>query len=433
MTTGELKRMTKAELIRMAKAMKLDVKSGMLKDEIVSLISRNATRGRSAAKKKASGKSAKRAPKTKRKAAAGHSKAGKGEKKTKAAAKPKKKTAAAKKEGAAKAKGSGSGKTAARKKAARKKAARGKARAAKAKTAARKPAARGRRLEAETIRQKAEAGKYYLGAEEKEIPPVESLDIPAGYDVDRILAMVRDPRWIFTYWEVTGSTYRDLERRFGGDWPKCRMILRVYDRGRDSHFDIALAEGARNWYIQVEPEGRYQIALGLVTPDGRFHEIILSNIVETPRTGVSDVIDDRWMIPDELFALIFSASGGHDLHATSAELRELVEGRLLEQMSSESVSSFGSGALRPPEKERGFGLWVATELILYGATEPDARLTVQGKEVKLRGDGSFSMRFALPDGKIEIPVTAVSADRVEERTIETTVDKKSKNKEPVIR
>lgn len=422
MKTGDLKKMKKAELIRLAKAMKLDVRSGMLKGEIVSLISRNATRGRKTARKKAS-PAAKSAKKKTRRGAAGRTAAGKaaGGKKAAAAGKSPK----ARKAAAAKTKTAGRGRT---------KPSRRKASATRAdKPGAARPAARERRIDAETIRQKAEAGKYYLGAEEKEMPPVETLDIPAGYDIDRILAMVRDPRWIFTYWEVADSTYRELERRFGGDWPKCRMILRVHDLNRGAHSDITVTGGARNWYIQVEPEGRYQIALGLVTPDGEFYEIILSNIVETPRVSVSDIIDDRWMVPDELFDLIFSASGGHDLHATSAELRELVERRLLEQMGSESVSSFGSGALRPPEKERGFRLWVATELILYGATEPDARLTVQGKEVKLRGDGSFSMRFALPDGKIEIPVTAASADRVEERTIETSVDKKSKSKEPVIK
>jgi hypothetical protein len=244
---------------------------------------------------------------------------------------------------------------------------------------------------------------------------------------------VRDPHWIFTYWEITDVTFRELERRFGSDWPNCRMILRIYDRSHDSYSDITIAEGARNWYIQVSPERQYQLAVGVLSPGGDYFEIVLSNIVDTPRTGVSDVVDDRWMIPEELFDLIFAASGGHDLHATSAELRAMVEQRLLEQMGSEAVSSFGSGALRPPEKERGFRLWVAAELIIYGATEPDARLTVQGKEIKLRGDGSFSMRFALPDGKIEIPVTAVSTDRIEERTIETSVDKKSKSKEPVIR
>ncbi len=434
MVTGDLKKMTKAELMRIAKAMKLDVRSNMLKGELVSLISRRGKRGAKTAGKKTA-RSVGSGSKTARSGTAKSPAKGKAVKKAKgkkaSSSSPKKKAAA--KSARPAAKGKAHKKAAAAKKTARRKTPKTKTKRASRKTVPAKPASRERRLEAETIRQKAEAGKYYLGAEEKAIPPVESLDIPATYNVDRIVAMVRDPRWIFTYWEITEATFRELERRFGDDWPNCSMILRVYDRSNDSHSDITLAEGARNWYIQVSPERRYQIAVGVLSPSGDFFEIILSNTVNTPRSGVSDVVDDRWMIPEELFDLIFTASGGHDLHATSAELREMVEKRLLEQMGSEAVSSFGSGALRQPEKERGFRLWVAAEMILYGATEPDARLTIQGKEIKLRGDGSFSIRFALPDGKIEIPVTALSADRIEERTIETSVDKKSKSKEPVIR
>ena len=432
MTTGDLKKMTKTELIRMAKAMKLDIRSGMLKGELVSLISRKTTRGRKIAQKKPA-PAAKGASKTVRRGAAKRTVAGKAKGKEASASSTKKQAAQKPAHPAAKGKSGGRKATGAATKATHRKAPAAKAKRPARKTSPAKPAARERRLDVETIRQKAEAGKYYLGAEEKAIPPVESLEIPANYNVDRIQAMVRDPHWIFTYWEITDATFRELERRFESDWPNCRMILRMFDRNQDSHFDITLTEGARTWYIQVSPEKRYQIAVGVLTPDGGFFELILSNVVETPRIGVSDIIDDRWMVPDELFDLIFSASGGHDLHATSAELRQLVERRLLEQMGSETVSSFGSGALRAPEKERGFRLWVEAELIIYGATEPDARLTVQGKEMKLRGDGSFSMRLALPDGKIEIPVTAVSADHVEERTIETIVDKKSKSKEPVIR
>jgi hypothetical protein len=419
MTTGDLKKMTVAELVKMARAMKLDVKSGMRKTELINLISRAASRrGKAVAGKKAA---APRRTKGAPKPAA----------KTKRAGRRAKTNSKAKRESGARV-------------APKKAKGRAKPRPAAVKTAAKPttspaapqgPAARERQLEAETIRQKAEAGKYYLGAEEKAMPPIESLDVPSDYHIDRIQVMVRDPHWIFAYWEVTGDRYRALQRQFGDDWSRCRMILRVYDRrdGEDGFFDIDLAPGAHNWYIHVSPERRYQIAIGVIAPDGSFVEIAVSNTVETPRIGVSNVIDDRWMIPDELFELIFSASGGHDIHATSAELRELVERRLLEEIGSGAVSSFGSGALRPQEKERGFRLWVATEMILYGATEPDARLTVQGKEMKLRGDGTFSIRLALPDGTIDIPVTAVSADRIEERTIETSVNKKSKRKEPVIR
>jgi hypothetical protein len=49
-------------------------------------------------------------------------------------------------------------------------------------------------------------------------------------------------------------------------------------------------------------------------------------------------------------------------------------------------------------------------MMAYGATEPDARLTVQGEPVALRPDGTFSLHFALPDGTQVIPVRAESAD-----------------------
>jgi hypothetical protein len=150
---------------------------------------------------------------------------------------------------------------------------------------------------------------------------------------------------------------------------------------------------------------------------------------------MSDRVDEKWVIPDEVYDRVFAASGGYEVVAGggSAEMRKMLETRLEEQLSSEGVSSFGSGELMPEQKERGFRLRVATELILYGATEPDAKVTIQGKQVKLRGDGTFTARFALPDGTIEIPVTAVSGDKVEERTIDTDVIKKSNEKAPVIK
>ena len=160
-----------------------------------------------------------------------------------------------------------------------------------------------------------------------------------------------------------------------------------------------------------------------------------SAIIETPSGRMSDRVDEQWVIPDDVYDRIFAASGGYEVISGggSAEMRKMLEARLEEQLSSEGVSSFGSGELMPEQKERGFRLRVATELILYGATEPNAKVTIQGKAVKLRRDGTFTARFALPDGMIDIPVTAVSGDGVEERTIDTDVKKKSKEKAPVIR
>jgi hypothetical protein len=74
-------------------------------------------------------------------------------------------------------------------------------------------------------------------------------------------------------------------------------------------------------------------------------------------------------------------------------------------------------------KQSSFWLQVATEVILYGATEPDANLTVMGQKVELRKDGTFSFRFALPEGKFDMPVHAVSKSGEHERTITPVVER----------
>jgi hypothetical protein len=61
---------------------------------------------------------------------------------------------------------------------------------------------------------------------------------------------------------------------------------------------------------------------------------------------------------------------------------------------------------------------VNAELIVYGATEKDATVTIGGRKIKLRADGSFSYRFALPDGRYEMPVVAISADQTDGRAAE---------------
>jgi hypothetical protein len=64
---------------------------------------------------------------------------------------------------------------------------------------------------------------------------------------------------------------------------------------------------------------------------------------------------------------------------------------------------------------RGFWFNIHAELVVYGATEPDARVTLEGRPVTLRPDGSFSCRFVLPDGRYELEAVATKADGSESR------------------
>jgi hypothetical protein len=65
-------------------------------------------------------------------------------------------------------------------------------------------------------------------------------------------------------------------------------------------------------------------------------------------------------------------------------------------------------AQAPQPRREGFWFNVNAELIIYGATEPDARVSIGGRLIRLRADGTFSYRFALPDGTYSLPIVAVS-------------------------
>jgi hypothetical protein len=197
--------------------------------------------------------------------------------------------------------------------------------------------------------------------------------------------------------------------------------------------DIDIHGGCNNWYIDVaNPPRSFRVDIGYLSARGRFYVLARSNVVTTPRAGVSDLIDENWADIDPKKAdRIYAMSGGYDPTASSLELKQLFEERLRRPMGSPAVTSFGSGAY-PPGKMRKFWFQLDAELIVYGATESNARVTLQGEPVKLRPDGTFTMRFSLPDSRQIIPAVAASADGVEERTIVLAVERNTKQLEPMI-
>ena len=64
---------------------------------------------------------------------------------------------------------------------------------------------------------------------------------------------------------------------------------------------------------------------------------------------------------------------------------------------------------------REFFMHLNAEVIFYGGTHPDAKVTIAGKEIMIRPDGTFRYHFVFPDGEFEIPITATSPDGAETR------------------
>lgn len=287
-----------------------------------------------------------------------------------------------------------------------------------------------------------ERSKFELGVPSKDLSAKIPKNLPQGYGRDRIVLMVRDPYWLHAYWELTHQSIQRAEAALGQDWHGAKPILRLFDVSSHETTstselvvkDIPIHGGCNNWYIEVaNPPKSYRVDVGYLSRRGQFFVVARSNVITTPRANASDALDENWSDIDEKSAdRIFAMSTGFDnAHAPSSlELKELFEERLRRPLGAPPISSMSQ--VMAPGKARKFWFQLDAELIVYGATEPNARVTLQGEPVKLRPDGTFTMRFSLPDGRQIIPAVAVSADAIEERTIVLAVERNTKQLEPMI-
>ncbi len=92
-------------------------------------------------------------------------------------------------------------------------------------------------------------------------------------------------------------------------------------------------------------------------------------------------------------------------------------------MSGRGMSGIGMGASMPPNRSRKFWLVADAELIIYGATEPDAQLTIGGVPVQLSADGTFRMQMSFQDGNLDFPIMAIAKDGEQMRQIRMTFDR----------
>jgi hypothetical protein len=146
-------------------------------------------------------------------------------------------------------------------------------------------------------------------------------------------------------------------------------------------------------------------------------------------------ITEKWTPQQEnALAAIITMDSMRRVWMGSLEITELIRRQLQQETSSlaaaqfsQPTSPFGAissfSSLTSPfggghERKKNFWFNVNAELIIYGATEPDAEVTIGGRVIKLRSDGTFSYRFSLPDGEYELPAVAISADKTDGRAAE---------------
>jgi hypothetical protein len=260
---------------------------------------------------------------------------------------------------------------------------------------------------------------------------------------DRLVVMVRDPFWLQVHWELSRNGVERAQAALAQEWHTVKPILRLVeaaDGGTTSAVetpirDIEIHGGVNNWYVDVpEPPKSFRVDIGYLTTSGRFYVLARSNVVTTPRAGSKDDIDQNWSDIASDFERIYAQSGGADGDGNgSVELQEVFEERLRRPMGSSLISRFGPGVDGLLGGRRPFHFEIDAELIVFGKTDPDAKVTLQNEPIKLRPDGTFTVRYSMPNARQVIPAVAASANGLEQRTVVLAVERNTKTMEPLIR
>ncbi len=319
-------------------------------------------------------------------------------------------------------------------------------------------------------------GQKYMLAPAASAEPAEAAEtaLPEAYGTKKLFLAARDPHWLYAHWDLTSVQ----QRRYNSLSQDGHLVLRIYTdavAGKPIS-EIHVHPESRHWFIHVgRAEIKYAAELGYYSSNQRWRRACLSGTTLTPPDTISDDTGALFAtIPmdlpfSKLIALVKEAmcenvplaAALEQLRATghsrlpsrpaspaqwtpaqekalaavlnmdevrrvwmgSMEITELIRRQLAREISSITFSPFGGGAsISSPfgvaPSGKGFWFNVNAELIIYGATEPDATVTVGGRAIKLRADGSFSYHFALPDGGFELPIVAISADQTDARAAE---------------
>ncbi|HEY9736089.1 MAG TPA: DUF4912 domain-containing protein [Trichocoleus sp.] len=300
-------------------------------------------------------------------------------------------------------------------------------------------------------------------------------DLPDGYGESRIVLLPRDPQWAYAYWDIPNEHKEEL-RRQGGE----RLALRLYDvTDIDSTHETPhnlqqydCEELARDWYLPIPVSDRdYLAEIGYLTIDGHWLVLARSNPIHIPPVYPSDWVENHFLtvswnedlrgktlftlthprhqssqpLHEELFTLAQSAESMRIDGSLYGSMQH-VPGSLVPQQAVSSyifpsgaglwefptvsgalptLSGIGFAASVPPIRPRKFWLVADAELIVHGATEPDATVTIGGQPIQLGPDGAFRFQLSFQDGNLDYPIMAVANDGEQTRSIHMSFERET--------
>ena len=289
-----------------------------------------------------------------------------------------------------------------------------------------------------------------IGERQADLSSLEQEHAPSQQGDDtRVVFLPRDPQWAYVFWEISE---KDRQQAFKAG--ASQLCLRVADvtgmnnGGSHPHTlqEVPVDSHATEWYLPVPLSDRdYRVELGYRVSGGGWISLAFSSVARVPALHPSEQILDQFVpfsldtspspiTPQPLQPLQPSSDNGlHERLYQTATLgtRRLGRGsEAFHEMAENSGAGLNasgagfwasgrneSGAGVVAARQRSFWLVADAELIVYGATDPSAKLSIGGEEVPLSSDGTFRIQVPFRDGQQVYAIEAVAADGEQKRNI----------------
>jgi hypothetical protein len=257
---------------------------------------------------------------------------------------------------------------------------------------------------------------------------------------DQLALTVRGPFWLHAFWQLSSRTIERIKVSMGHLWYTAIPILRIFKVESDAATldrrklfrEIKIHGGVRHWYIDVtDPPSVFQAELGYLSREKKFHLLVSSNTVDTPpRQIVDDLdkLDDNWREIDENLARIYKLSAND---TNNADLKRVLEKQLNRPMSQPLISRYKSsrqksGNVIGEKTRRNFHFNIDADIIIHGKTDPSVQVTVKNEPITINSDGTFSVRFSIPEKRHVFPIEAESNDGVEVQRVILTMERNTR-------
>jgi len=266
----------------------------------------------------------------------------------------------------------------------------------------------------------------------------------------KVAFLPRDPEWAYVYWEIS-----DIDREKAQTLGANKLCLRLSDVSGVSGDavnpatlrEVTVDSFSTEWYLPIPVCDRdYKVELGYKY-GLNWMSLAVSSVARVPTSHPSGQILDQF-VPFNLDSVDQTNSAIRDnndddtsgLHerlyqeATNSLRRRRVGSEEFMENNSPDTSKLnasGSGLWESGHNESGSGrlpsFWLAAdaELIIYGSTDPKAKLSIGNEEVPLAPDGTFRLQVPFRDGNQIYDIKAEDSSGKNKRDITMKFDRQT--------